>query len=195
MAAPSTTREHLLEVGLRQLRLTGYTATGVKEILALANVPKGSFYHYFPSKEAFVSELLDRYAKGEVERLQRIFGDSSISPLKRLRLYFEDLFAVYGWQGEGTGCLTGSMSLEVGDHIPNLQQKLHTIYTLWQGGIADVLREAVTAGELPESTQPDALAEFILNSYQGALVRMKGDQSERPQENFLHFIFEVLLAK
>ena len=195
MAAPATTREHLLEVGLRQLRSTGYTATGVKEILALANVPKGSFYHYFPSKEAFVAELLDRYANQEVERLQRILGDTSIAPLKRLRLYFEELLAVYGRKGEGTGCLMGSMSLEVGDHIPKLQQKLHTIYTSWQSDIAGVLRQAVTAGELPASTQPDALAEFILNSYQGALVRMKGDQSERPQENFLHFIFEVFLAK
>ena len=55
MSAPST-REHLLEVGLERLRSTGYTATGVKEVLDLANVPKGSFYHYFPSKEAFAGE-------------------------------------------------------------------------------------------------------------------------------------------
>jgi TetR/AcrR family transcriptional repressor of nem operon len=195
MASPSPTREHLLEVGLRQLRSTGYTATGVKEILGLAKVPKGSFYHYFPSKEAFVAELLDRYAQQEIERLQRILGDTSVAPIKRLRLYFEDMLAVYGRQGEGTGCLMGSMSLEVGDHIPNLQQKLHAIYISWQDALTGVLREAINAGELPASTQPEALAEFILNSYQGALVRMKGDQSERPQQNFLHFVFEILLTK
>src|ERR1700760_1560291 len=95
MSAPST-REHLLEVGLERLRSTGYTATGVKEILDLAAVPKGSFYHYFSSKEAFVSEVLDRYATSESLRWQRIFGDQTKSPLTRLRQYFDELIAVYG---------------------------------------------------------------------------------------------------
>ena len=195
MATPSTTREHLLEVGLRQLRSTGYTATGVKEVLDLANVPKGSFYHYFPSKEAFVSELFTRYAEGEGERAQRLLGDAAGAPLKRLRRYFEELISVYGKKGEVSGCLVGAMSLEVGDHIPKLQAQLQSMYEGWQGGIADVLRQAVKRGDLKKSTKPDALAEFILNSYEGALVRMKADQSDRPLENFLHFVFDVLLQK
>ena len=59
MPTASSRREHLLEVGLRELRSTGNTATGVKEVLELAQVPKGSFYHYFSSKEAIVPELLN----------------------------------------------------------------------------------------------------------------------------------------
>ena len=195
MAASSTTREHLLEVGLRQLRSTGYTATGVKEVLDLAQVPKGSFYHYFPSKEAFVSELFTRYAAGEAERAQRVLGDSSVPPLKRLRAYFEELLSVYGQRNEISGCLIGSMSLEVADHIPKLQAQLKLMYTAWQGGIADTLRQATKRGDLAKSTKPDALAEFILNSYEGALVRMKAEQSERPLANFMQFIFDILLKK
>jgi len=195
MAPPSKTREHLIEVGLRQLRATGYTATGVKEVLDLAQVPKGSFYHYFPSKEAFVAELFDRYAKGEGERAQRLLGDLSVPPLKRLRLYFEELFSVYGQKGDITGCLVGSMSLEVADHIPKLQIQLQAMYTGWQSAITEVLRQAVKRGDLPKSTKPDALAEFILNSYEGALVRTKADRSDRPLDNFRHYIFDVLLKK
>jgi TetR/AcrR family transcriptional repressor of nem operon len=195
MATLSTTREHLLEVGLKQLRSTGYTATGVKEVLNLAQVPKGSFYHYFPSKEAFVAELFERYSKGEGERAQRLLGDASIAPLKRLRTYFEELCSVNGHKGEGTGCLVGSMSLEVADHIPKLQAQLEAMYTGWQSGIVDILRQAIKRGDLVKSTKPDALAEFILNSYEGALVRMKAEQNDRPLENFLHFIFDVLLRK
>jgi TetR/AcrR family transcriptional repressor of nem operon len=193
VASTSTTREHLLEVGLKQLRSTGYTATGVKEILDLAQVPKGSFYHYFPSKEAFVAELFERYALQEGERAQRILGDTSVSPLKRLRLYFQELLSVFGQRGEITGCLLGAMSLEVADHNPVLQVKLQSMYTVWQAGIADVLRQAIKQGELKKNTKPEPLAEFLINSYEGALVRMKGEKSDRPLDTFLHFAFDVLL--
>ncbi len=46
-----------------------------------------------------------------------------------------------------------------------------------------------------KSTQPDRLAEFLLNSYEGALVRMKAEKSNGPLDNFLHFSFDVLLKK
>ncbi len=193
MTSTSTTRDFLLEVGLRQLRSTGYTATGVKEVLNLAQVLKGSFYHYFPSKEAFVAELFERYALQEGERAKRILGDTTVSPLRRLRHYFEELFSVAGQRGEITGCLVGAMSLEVADHNPKLQAKLQSMYTVWQAGIADVLRQAIRQGELKKSTKAEPLAEFLLNSYEGALVRMKGEKSDRPLDNFLHFPFDVLL--
>ena len=195
MAAALTTREHLIQVGLKQLRATGYTATGVKEVLDLAQVPKGSFYHYFPSKEAFVGELFERYAQGEGERAQRLLGDAAIPPLKRLRAYFEELISVYGQPGEAAGCLIGAMSLEIADHIPKLQAQLQSMYVGWQGGIADVLRQAMKRGDLPKSSKPDALAEFILNSYEGALVRMKAEQNSSPLKNFLYYTFHVLLKK
>lgn len=195
MTKVSTTREDLLEVGLRQLRSTGYTATGVKEILDLAQIPKGSFYHYFPSKEAFVSELIDRYASQEIERAKRLLGDVSIPPLKRLRKYFEELIEVFGKRGEPSGCVIGSMSLEVSDHLPKLQAQLQTIFSIWQGAIADVLRQAVKRGDLGKSTKSDLLGAFILNSYEGALVRMKAEGNDGPLDNFLLFIFDVLLKK
>jgi TetR/AcrR family transcriptional regulator, transcriptional repressor for nem operon len=194
METPST-REHLLEVGLERLRSTGYTATGVKEILDVAGVPKGSFYHYFPSKEAFAGEVFQRYAEGELRRAERILGDHKVAPLRRLRRYFEELISVYGQTGEISGCLVGSMSLEVADHSPKLQAQLKGVFGVWQKGIADVLREAVERGDLSKSTQSDSLAEFLLNSYEGALVRMKAEKSDKPLENFLHFSFNVLLKK
>jgi len=195
MSSTPSTRDHLLAVGLERLRSTGYTATGVKEVLDLANVPKGSFYHYFPSKEEFAVEVFRLYANGEMERAAKVFGDRKLSPLKRLRRYFEELISVYGQRGEISGCLVGSLSLEVADHSPRLRSELQGVYEGWQKSIADVLREAVQRGELAKSTKPDALAEFLLNSYEGALVRMKAEKSDRPLENFLYFAFDVLLKK
>lgn len=194
MSTPNT-REHLIEVGLERIRSAGYASTGVKEILDLAHVPKGSFYHYFPSKEAFAEEVLQRYGSGEMQRCGRILGDETVAPLARLRRYFEELISVYGQSGEISGCLVGGLSLEVADHSPKLRSILQGAFEQWQQAVETVLREAVALGELPETTQPEDLAAFLLNSYEGALVRVKAEQSDRPLEIFLHFAFDVLLKK
>src|SRR5258708_11258255 len=89
-------RDHLLQVGLRRIHSVGYAATGVKEILDEAEVPKGSFYHYFASKEAFAKEVLALYVRGENERAEKILRDGKGTPLKRLRRDFAELFSLFG---------------------------------------------------------------------------------------------------
>jgi len=69
--AKQSTRDLLIDVGLERMHTAGYASAGVKEILELAGVPKGSFYHYFPSKESFAREVLLRYFTGESKRAER----------------------------------------------------------------------------------------------------------------------------
>jgi len=187
------TRDHLLQVGLRRIHSTGYAPTGVKEILDDADVPKGSFYHYFPSKEAFAKEVLELYVRGEKERAEKILRDGKAAPLKRLRRYFEELIAVYGPTANISGCMIGNLSLEMADHSDPIQSVLQLSFANWQTGIAGVLQEAIDRGDLAESNKPQELAAFLLNSYQGALLRSKADRSSKALENFLHFAFSVLL--
>lgn len=187
------TRDHLLQVGLRQIRAMGYTSTGVKEILDDADVPKGSFYHHFASKEAFAKEVLELYVRRENERADNILRQGKAAPLKRLRRYFEELIAVYGPTAKISGCLIGNLSLEMADHSDAIQSLLHVSFSNWQTGIAGVLQDAMDRGDLAQSTNPQELAAFLLNSYQGALLRSKADRSNKPLENFLHFAFKVLL--
>lgn len=189
------TREQLIEVGLQRIHAAGYGATGVNEILELAEIPKGSFYHHFSSKEAFAEAVLERYGAGEKSRWERLLGDKSIAPLKRLRLYFEELMAVYGMTGPISGCLLGNMALEVADHSDKLQPVLKAIFSVWNEAIAEVLREAVAKGDLDRSAKPKELASFLLNSWEGALVRSKAERSDQPLELFLRVTFNVLLKK
>src|SRR5260221_14004414 len=142
MTIPNT-RDHLIDIGLQQIHSTGYTATGVKEILDLAGVPKGSFYHYFPSKEAFAQEVLQEYASREALRWKTILGDDKLPPLKRLRKYFNELVSVYGQKGPISGCLIGQMSVEVAEHTPAIQSLLSRAFADWQQAIAALLRSAV----------------------------------------------------
>jgi len=187
------TRDHLLRVGLQRIRSTGYAATGVTEILDEAGVPKGSFYHHFASKEAFAKEVLELYVRGENERARKIFGDGKTAPLKRLRRYFEEMISVYGPTAKISGCLVGNLSLEIADHSDSIQSVLHQSFSSWQTGIAGILQEAIEQGDLAKSNKPQELASFLLNSYEGALLRSKADRSGKPLETFLNFTFNVLL--
>jgi TetR/AcrR family transcriptional repressor of nem operon len=187
------TRDHLLQVGLRRIHSMGYAATGVKDILDEADVPKGSFYHYFPSKEAFAKEVLALYARGENERTEKILRSGKGSPLKRLRRYFEELITVYGPTAKISGCMVGNLSLEMADHSDSIQSLLHQSFSRWQTGIAGILQEAMDRGDLAKSNKPQELASFLLSSYEGALLRSKADRSSKPLETFLHFTFNVLL--
>jgi TetR/AcrR family transcriptional repressor of nem operon len=188
-----TTREHLIEVGLKQIFRAGYTSTGINDILELADVPKGSFYHYFPSKEAFAKAVLDRYTKGEVERWAGILGDPKLSPLKRLRKYFKELMAVYGHRGPIQGCLLGNLSLEVAEQSPKIRGILREAFDCWQNAIAKTIREAVEKGELTKTVKPDYLAALLVNNWEGAQVRAKAEQSDKPLELFYDLTFNVLL--
>jgi TetR/AcrR family transcriptional repressor of nem operon len=115
------TRDHLLQIGLRRIHARGYASTSVKEILDDANVPKGSFYHHFASKEAFAKEVLELYVRGENERAEKIFEEGKASPLKRLRRYFEELIAVFGPAAKVSGCLVGNLSLEMAGQSDSIQ--------------------------------------------------------------------------
>jgi TetR/AcrR family transcriptional regulator, transcriptional repressor for nem operon len=188
-----STRDHLLQVGLRRIHSLGYAATGVKEILDEADVPKGSFYHHFASKEAFAKEVLALYVRGENERAVKLLGEGKAAPLRRLRRYFEELIAIYGPTATISGCLMGNLSLEMADHSDSIQSLLHQSYANWQTAVAGVLQEAIDRGDLGRSAKPQDLAGFLLNSYEGALLRSKADRSAKPLEAFLHFTFNVLL--
>ena len=187
------TREELIEVGLKQIHSAGYTATGINQILELADVPKGSFYHHFASKDAFAKEILEHYNFGEQERWESFLGDTKVSPLKRLRKYFKEMIAIYGRRGRSAGCLLGNMTLEIAEHNPELRGVLRKSFDRWQNAIAKTIREAIEQHELPKAANADELAAVLVNAWEGAQVRTKVEQSDKPLELFLDVTFNVLL--
>jgi TetR/AcrR family transcriptional regulator, transcriptional repressor for nem operon len=190
----SPTREHLVEVGVELMRKHGYGATGLQEILKAADVPKGSFYHHFGSKEEFAAAVIDRYVKHEEKHCREVLGNSRQAPLNRLRRYFEDLVRTAGQASAIQGCLIGSLSLEMAGSSPLLQKCISASFACWQTAIAAVVREAVERGDLPKATKSDALAGFILSSWEGALLRSQADRSDAPLDVFFHFIFDKILT-
>ncbi len=192
--AKLSTRDHLIAVGLRLMQQNSYAATGVKEVLDVAGVPKGSFYHYFPSKEAFGTIVLQSYLAAESERSAKALKVSKAPPLKRLRRYFEQLIRVYGPYGDTKGgCLLGNLSQEMATHSEAIRQALQNGFVQWQAAVEEVLKEAVMRGELSAAVTTKNLAAFLLNSYEGALLRAKAEGNEVPLQLFLDLTFHTLL--
>lgn len=189
-----TTKENLIEVGLGLIHTAGYTATGINQVLEAAKVPKGSFYHHFTTKDEFVLEVIQRYAAGEQERWERLLDDSNLSPLKKLRRYFKDLIATYGRRGGPiAGCLLGNLSLEIAGQNAEIRKLLGQAFDAWQNAIAKTIREAIEKQELSKTTKADDLAALLVNGWEGAQVRAKAEQSDKPLELFFDNAFNVLL--
>lgn len=194
-SASHSTRDHLLEAGLTLMRKQGYGATGLQEILKAAGVPKGSFYHHFDSKEAFTVAVVERYHALEGEHRRQVLVNSRRPPLKRLRRYFEELVEK-AFEGPAIEtCLLGRLSLETAGVSRLLHKQLSSSFKQWQSFVAAVIEEAMEKHELPPSTIPASLAGFILDSWEGALVRSQADRSDLPLKNFLHYVFDELLAR
>src|ERR1700754_5133567 len=124
--AERSTRDHLIDVGLELMHQHGYQATGLSDILKAADVPKGSFYHHFGSKEDFAAAALERFVTREAEHCATVLGGSKVLPLKRLKRYFNDLVKVYGQNGLISGCMMGRFSLEIGAESPELKKQIST---------------------------------------------------------------------
>ena len=194
MTAKST-RDHLIDTGLKLMHQQGYNATGLTEILKVADVPKGSFYHHFGSKEDFAAAALERYTAREAEHAASVLIGSKMSPLQRLKRYFTDLVKFYGQKGAISGCMMGRFSLEIAAANPQLRKQISATFTHWQHTIAAVIEQAVARKELPAGTDPELLAGFLLNSWEGALLRSQAEASDVPLEVFMQIAFDQLLKR
>ncbi|QBQ99711.1 TetR/AcrR family transcriptional regulator [Paraburkholderia pallida] len=115
-AAPAVeVRQHILDTAMPILLGKGFSAVGLNEILAAAGVPKGSFYHYFGSKEAFGEALLTSYFTEYVERLEALFGRQTETPAVRLMGYFEEWRTLHCADGPDGKCLAVKLGAEVSD--------------------------------------------------------------------------------
>ncbi|HEY1013109.1 MAG TPA: TetR family transcriptional regulator C-terminal domain-containing protein [Herpetosiphonaceae bacterium] len=186
-------REKLLAAGLECLHEHGFNATGVQDITEAAGVPKGSFYNHFASKEALGVEAVRRYVELNTQRMQ-ILADASIAPLARLRAYFESLAETIEQLGYQRGCLLGNFGTELASQSQLIRESTAAGLAGWTDAIALVIREAQAAGAVPAHFAPQALAGFIINAWEGAIVRARVDQSRDALDGFLSLTFAKILA-
>lgn len=191
MSKPSH-REKLLDAGLRQMFRTGYVGSSVREITTEAGAPLGSFTNHFRSKEAFASEVLARYFEHVKALIAATLGDRSVSPAERLRRYFDAISGRLAEDQFMRGCLIGDFSLEAPFHSDKLRDQLSRIYMEWRQPFAACIAEGQAAGEITDTFKPDDLAEYLIASWEGAILRMKVERHPAALERFKRIAFTTL---
>jgi TetR/AcrR family transcriptional repressor of nem operon len=140
-AKDTGTRERLLEVGAEAIAEKSFNSCGLAEILRRAGVPKGSFYHYFGSKEDFGVALIDKAIAEYVEFLRPILSDRRRSPLQRLRAVFEHSRDECRANGGARQCLIPRLALETGQLSEPVHAAVKSAYDQWSALLARAIRE------------------------------------------------------
>ncbi|KAA9000554.1 TetR family transcriptional regulator [Affinibrenneria salicis] len=190
----SDTREELIRSGLAVITETGYLAAGIDAVIKNISVPKGSFYHYFSSKQAFGMAVLTAYGAFFAHKLDKFLLDAGQPPLQRIRA-----FVTHAGQGMAKydfrrGCLVGNLLQETPLLPEDFPDKLKAILADWENRVASCLQEAQLAGQLSVATPAQQLARIFWSGWEGAVMRAKLFRSIEPLEQFWHYFLHSITA-
>lgn len=177
-------REQILDHGIQLLMVHGYHGTGVKLLLDTVNVPKGSFYNYFESKENFTAEAIAHYIEPFLTKLEFYLAKPELDGLAAIKAYFGALTQDLEQRDFKGGCLLGDMMCEVGSDSVVCRQALRTAInrycTLLEQGLSSAQQAGIARSDIPTTT----MARLLFDAWQGALLQMKVEQSTVPLQRF-----------
>ena len=189
----SNKRELILNEAFDSLHRRGYQATGLKDLLDRIQIPKGSFYHFFQSKEHLGLEVIKTYGEFAAKQWQKSFDELDGSAEERLTHYFKSLIQYFIKQDYGKGCLLGNFSLEMSDKSVEIRNLVNQSLDIFAKTIAKVLAKDRGLNAKPNKTE-NLLADLIVEAWEGALIRMKSSKNKKPLEQFVEFSLPRILA-
>lgn len=196
MSSESRKKLELLEKGAQIIHHKGFNNTGINEILEAARVPKGSFYFYFKSKEDFGLQVIDFLMAGNfITAADHHIAAPGIPYLARLRNFFDGFLEYFEKNDYIGGCPIGNFALEMADLNEHFRLRLKKALADMTKKVVLFLEKAKDNGELPAGFDTEANAEFILNSWEGALIRLKVEKSSSPMHLFYRMVFDNLMVQ
>ena len=189
MGRPSL-REKLASSAVDTLHANGFKGCSIQDITQAAGVPKGSFFNHFENKEDLAIDSLRRYLEGS--RAEMLF-EEGVPPLQRLKGHFEFLAGRLACAGFERGCMLGLFAAEMTQDYPRMREELRVVFETWCQAVEQVLREAQAAGEVDPRHDPVLLARYMVNSWEGATIRVKLTQDRSPLDDFFQVTFKALL--
>jgi TetR/AcrR family transcriptional repressor of nem operon len=182
-AQPSLdTRDNILASGQRLMASKGFSAVGLNEILTTAGVPKGSFYHYFGSKDAFGEALLESYFQAYLADVDRTLARRGLTMAQRLMDYFAS------WQDSQSflDCQGKCLAVKLGAEVADLSDAMRAAMLRGTSGIVARLAAAIEAGvaegSLSIADEPSRVAQNLYQLWLGASVMAKIVRNLQPFE-------------
>ena len=182
------TKDRLIKAGAQAMLVKSYHAVGIQEILETTDVPKGSFYYYFKSKEEFAQAILEYQAEKTTDEIRHSLS-SNLAPRRRLKEYFRAVRQEQLKNNYSHTCLLIKLAGELGNTVPAIR---HTIKTQLDKRLHII---AESLAETENSADAARIAETIYMAWEGALIKANIDQTVHPLDTFLNHTFERLLPE
>ena len=187
------TRLHIIEVGAKLIHQQGFNNTGLQQILKEAKVTKGSFYFHFADKNAFGLAVIDHFSGFFRATAVQLLANNELTAWQKLEafhLHFRNAFDSMGFQ---CGCPIGNLSQEMADISPEFAEKLNSAFTGMTIFFTKILTQGIESGDFKANVDAEDCASFIVNSWEGAVLRMKSMRTVTPLDNWFNFIKEIIL--
>lgn len=188
-------RKELLGQGIEMFISQGYHGTGIKEVVDRVGIPKGSFYNYFKSKEDYGSEVIREYSKEFKILLNDILEESEKNAFNAIRRFFDVLIKRYENKNCREGCLVGNLAAEISDSSELGRKTISVCIKEWKAMIIEIIRRGQAQKKIRTDIKPDRTADFLINSIEGAVLRMKIESDTGPIKQFKELFLQYISAK
>ena len=179
-------KTQILDIAQSTMGSRGFSAVGLNEILKAAQVPKGSFYHYFESKEAFGVALLERYFSRYLAELDVLLGATDDgSAISRLMRYWQRWVDTQAGNDLQSRCLVVKLGAEVSDLSDSMRQVLEDGTDRVIERLTRELKRARQNGEMAADGDASELAASLYQMWLGASMLAKVTQDDRPLQSAL----------
>jgi TetR/AcrR family transcriptional repressor of nem operon len=184
------TRARIVAAAARLIYERGVASTTLDEVKVAAGVSGSQMYHYFPDKDDLVQAVIS-YQADVIAAGQRQADLGAGGGLRAWR----DLVIAQARNDEGQGgCPLGSLAGQLAETDPRARALLADGFGQWQAAISDGLRRLHQAGQLPDGTDPDALAVTLLATLQGGLLLAQVQRDPRPLETAVDTLLQLAEA-
>ncbi|MGO1469367.1 MULTISPECIES: TetR family transcriptional regulator C-terminal domain-containing protein [Bacillota] len=186
-------KQKIIQDSIRVMYLNGYNATSVQQLVDAADIPKGSFYYYFKTKEEYAFEALEYYMNDMGMERFLLFEDDQVLPLDRIKNFYRSKIDNLRDEDYKLGCFLGNLSQELADVNMEFSNITEKFYKQIAKRIEKCIVIAQETYNFKPIIEPTVLSNTIVNSWQGALVRMKSSRDNTPLDEFYYVLEEVFL--
>lgn len=182
MSKGEATRRHIIMKSAELFNQRGFAGTTLSDITEATGIKKGGIYRYFNSKNELALEAYD-YASSVVGKSSRQAMKNKQTACEKLLAYFYAYENVVEQPPFIGGCPLLNTAVESDDYLPELRSKAQQGLQGALGGMKEIIRQGITAGEFKADLDIDALATFTLSTLEGGIMLSKLDQDNKHMRN------------